>query len=263
MTATRGYQWRVGSFSLGLTLIMAGVSIALGWFGGNLAGVFSILRFWPAVLLLLGVEIVIASATTGREHPMIKYDWLGVFAIILIVSAGLLFEAADATGLLEKLEWAARAVTFDSVEIPGTAVAIDEGVFRAVISCDRGAVEIRTIEGGDSIVVFGSGSVTVLSPVEAENWAASFAVSSRREADTLFVTLQSPPVGEALWRSSSEAKWVVLVPSDVALDASAPSQIELIARGLSATATNRGRYAPPRWAPASTRCTSGQTWASS
>lgn len=226
-------QWRVGSFSLGIALILIGLAVAFEWTGNAKVGVFGLLRWWPAVLILLGLEIVIAGFLAGQGQPRLKYDWVGVIAIIMIVGASICLEAVNVTGFLAETHRAIASTRYTMLEFPANSIPVESGVTRAVVTCGAGSVEVRT-SSSDSIVVSGSGSVTAESEAAALAWAAEYRVVSRREGDVSYISFETPPIKSGLRNVASEARWVVLVPDGLHLDLSASSNVDVVARGLSA-----------------------------
>lgn len=85
---------RVGSFTTGLTLIAAGVLLCV-WLIHPGAYLYSVLRFSPLILVLLGAEILV-SCTVFRGERM-KYDFLSiVLCFVLLLTAGIGAAAAAA-----------------------------------------------------------------------------------------------------------------------------------------------------------------------
>lgn len=82
-------QRRVGTFTLGVVLVAAGLgmlasllwpSLEIGW----------LLKLSPLILVALGAETLLSARGGGR----VKYDWLGMLLCFLLVGAGLVFYAA-------------------------------------------------------------------------------------------------------------------------------------------------------------------------
>ncbi|WP_426349589.1 DUF4097 family beta strand repeat-containing protein [Alloiococcus sp. CFN-8] len=77
-------QWKVGTISLGILLISLGVA----WIYSTVTGMGffnSVFKWWPIVLILLGVEILIFSLIPSNENRRVKVDPLSIIIIILIV----------------------------------------------------------------------------------------------------------------------------------------------------------------------------------
>ncbi len=73
-------RWRVGSFSMGISLIFVGVLLLLGQIKA-IQSVYLILTWWPIVLIILGIEILVHIYLSKEEDPKVKYD---VFSMIII-----------------------------------------------------------------------------------------------------------------------------------------------------------------------------------
>ena len=83
-TAVSRQPRRVGTFTLGLVLVSAGILMALSLFCPQLDLTWA-LKASPAILVALGTETLIAAH--GAEH--IKYDWVGMILCLVLVCAAL------------------------------------------------------------------------------------------------------------------------------------------------------------------------------
>ena len=92
-------QFRVGTFSMGILLIAAGVLLLLGRFTG-IPSIKLILDFWPVILIILGIEILIYIFISKEDQPKIKYDGLSIFIILLLIFLSTIAYAG--TTILEK-----------------------------------------------------------------------------------------------------------------------------------------------------------------
>lgn len=80
---------RVGTFTMGVTMILVGVLLVcslLGW-GLQLEWVF---RFSPLILVALGVEVLVGAFSKGTK---LKYDFLSIFVCGILTLAALAFSA--------------------------------------------------------------------------------------------------------------------------------------------------------------------------
>lgn len=82
-------QWRVGTISMGIMLIGIGVLLLVEKVNG-IASINLIIKWWPLILVLLGVEILGFVYFSKEESPKIKYDGFSIFMVIVIIifSAG-------------------------------------------------------------------------------------------------------------------------------------------------------------------------------
>ncbi|QNL44751.1 hypothetical protein H8790_01470 [Oscillibacter hominis] len=81
---------RVGTFTMGLVLVVSGVFMLISMFFPEL-DLRWVLQAAPLALVSLGVETLLAS----RRRCRIKYDWVGMLLCVLIVCTALaLYTAA-------------------------------------------------------------------------------------------------------------------------------------------------------------------------
>jgi len=77
-------RWRVGTISTGLLLIATGIILLVSEIQG-FNGARVILRWWPVLLIVLGMEILAYVVFSREEQPKIKYDGLSIFLAIFII----------------------------------------------------------------------------------------------------------------------------------------------------------------------------------
>lgn len=80
---------RVGTFTMGCVMILAGIAICVSLFGGGLS-LELLFRLSPLVLVALGVEVLLASRHKGDR---LKYDFVSVILCIVLVCGTLCFAA--------------------------------------------------------------------------------------------------------------------------------------------------------------------------
>lgn len=77
-------KWRVGTISMGILLIATGILLLLSELKG-ISGAMLILRWWPVILIILGLEILAFIFLSKDDQPKIKFDGLSIFLTIMIV----------------------------------------------------------------------------------------------------------------------------------------------------------------------------------
>ena len=73
-------NYRVGTLTSGVTLVLLGVCCGVTAFAGNDI-MITALRFWPAILIMLGFELIV---TNFREQKPI-FDFASVLLMFLCV----------------------------------------------------------------------------------------------------------------------------------------------------------------------------------
>jgi heme/copper-type cytochrome/quinol oxidase subunit 4 len=77
-------KWRVGTFSMGLLLVAVGFLLLISEFAGW-NGVGVIIRWWPVILIVLGLEILIYLSLSREEQPRVKFDGFSIFIVVFII----------------------------------------------------------------------------------------------------------------------------------------------------------------------------------
>ena len=77
-------KWRVGTISMGLLLIAIGIIMITGRIYG-FSAVNLIAKWWPVILILLGIEILGYNIFAKNEDVKIVFDGFSIFATIVII----------------------------------------------------------------------------------------------------------------------------------------------------------------------------------
>jgi len=93
-------QWRVGTISLGFTLIFGGITLLIWQVSGQPAPLL-LLKWWPSVLVVLGLEVLAYTFQLNKEQPVLKYDLVSICLIFVLVGATLVLSFFSSVGLNE------------------------------------------------------------------------------------------------------------------------------------------------------------------
>jgi hypothetical protein len=69
---------------MGILLIATGLLLFTGEIQG-FNGAVLIMRWWPVILIVLGLEILAYIVFSHEEQPKIKFDGLSIFLAILVI----------------------------------------------------------------------------------------------------------------------------------------------------------------------------------
>ncbi len=75
---------RVGTLTLGLTLVVAGILMLVSLFYPQI-DLSLALKLSPVLLILLGIETLVAARGGGK----VKYDWVGMLLCFILTCAAL------------------------------------------------------------------------------------------------------------------------------------------------------------------------------
>jgi len=155
-------QWRVGTLSMGIILVALG-SIMLY---SQIAGVQSlglILKWWPIILVLLGVEILVYIFLSKQEQPKVKFDIFSIFIISFIMLAGVGVYAITSVVQYAK----------DNVSIlPSIDIYKNESRFEKYMTVDLGAkdtLKIKNTSGNVEVVKGDSDKIEINADIIIRN----------------------------------------------------------------------------------------------
>lgn len=210
-------QWRVGSFSMGLVLVLLGIGLLLDRFQGAQSALELIINWWPLVLILLGIEVLAAGILSRGEKHTIKYDFWSILLVIVFFLFSLTGYALSASGIIPVIQEAVN-LKEHAITLPEEVIGL-EGIKRVVLSCSGGALELRST--GDSAVrMFGRGTISAVSREEAAELAQSVKTDYYIEGNTLYIYVnelpyRSTPFG---WGGAGDLSRIILIPADMALE---------------------------------------------
>lgn len=111
--------WRVGSLSMGITLMLIGTALAVSLWQ-DIEVYEMLLWVAPIVFILLGAELLIYLKLSGSDHTIVRYDWISVFFVGVIGSCSLVLALLLSTGVFDELkrgmQMTQRSAFVDTVE---------------------------------------------------------------------------------------------------------------------------------------------------
>lgn len=180
-------RWRVGTLSMGLSLLFLGALIMVSQWRG--AEVFeTTLAWWPIIFILLGLEIVIYTLWFRGKGKM-YYDVLSVLFVGFIAVCCLVFAAFSSLGLTQEFRRTVSAVQ-ESYALPDWKGAVPEGVSTIIIqAAEPYGIKVDQT-GGNELNVFGSYSSNQGKLQEAQEQQL---LQTKHVGNTLYIILGETP----------------------------------------------------------------------
>lgn len=132
-------KWRIGSFTLGLFLVFLGVTLFAEQFNHGLAAML-MRNWWPALVILLGLEVLLTNVLLHRQDGKFTYDLLSVVFVAIIGFISLGVYSLQSIGLWDRLTGVVAGeteVVEQTVDIPvsGKAekVILDVGFYPGTV----------------------------------------------------------------------------------------------------------------------------------
>lgn len=203
-------QWRVGTVSMGLLLVGGGLVLLTSQF--DVRAVTVAMRWWPLLLVVLGIEVLVYSYLKKSEDGRVRFDIFSILIILFLVVSGVGLKTAQEAGVAGWIQEQLRLSNYTMV-LPEIQVQIPSQVQKVVLwSAQNSQLEIRSTSV-ETMVAGGNVAVRAKSEEEARQMAEqALKVSTREAGSTLFITLSG---GHDL---------KVCLPSRVELEVNAPGQ---------------------------------------
>ncbi|WP_371068940.1 hypothetical protein [Sediminibacillus sp. JSM 1682029] len=182
-------KWRVGSVSMGAALILLGTVIMLSQFF-DWDATTVLLAWFPLILIVLGVEIILYVYMSRQEQPVVKYDILSIVFITFLGGVALILFIGATTGLLDKIKTTVQAEEVEAT-LPPIEKNIGDKVKKIVLESAEGT-RLETNNTG-AIHIFGTfhSSTASKKDIKPEE-VASF----HQVGDTLYVEMLEAPTSQ-------------------------------------------------------------------
>ncbi|WP_445490007.1 hypothetical protein [Niallia sp. 03133] len=209
--------WRVGTFSMGLSLLFLGIFLLLSQFlNWELTTVLKV--WWPFILVVLGIEILLYLFTAKQEKPYLNFDLFSIIIVGLIGTAGIAMVFLQSTGLITALEeeFTKEEIT---MELPSFDYKLKNEIKRIVVDTEGQRSPIA-IEGTNEnkISLFGTYR-TVSTDNKVILKKPKDYVLVNEKGDTVYINLKDLPIRSSGFSSSySTIQSTILIPTDVKVE---------------------------------------------
>ncbi|MEH7353813.1 hypothetical protein V7150_09555 [Neobacillus drentensis] len=206
--------WRVGTFSMGASLLFLGLFLFFSKFLHlNLVQIMT--AWWPLLLIVLGVEILVYLFLSRQEKPMLKYDFLSIIFVGVIGMVGIGFAVLNTTGLMNKVE-EVMAREERSFELPAYSYQMDDSIKRVVVRTVGYDMTIEATEEKE-VSMFGTYRVQT-GKKEKLLKSADDIIAANKKGDTLYLNVKTLPNEVGPFDSQGMMAGTILVPKDVKLE---------------------------------------------
>ncbi len=209
-------QWRAGSFSLALILVLLGVGLLVDRFSGAPKALELVVTWWPLALILLGTEILAAGFLPRSEQFPLKYDGWSIFLLVVLFFFGLGSYALSSSGMIAQIQ-EALAISDYPCTIPDQKVDL-AGIKKIVLSTHGGALEIRN-GAGEELTILGQATIPAVSAEAAARMAEQGRAGLKTVGDTLYIRIDAVPTQHNIFRhNSSRCERTIFIPAVMPLE---------------------------------------------
>lgn len=128
--------WKIGTYSMGLTLIGIGLSFGVSLWQETTAYEL-LLWLAPIVFIVLGLELLIVHNTRFLTHYKLQYNWIAVWFVGFVGAGALILAAFLSSGLLEEVNQMFK-VKERSVYIEERAQLPEQSIEKIVVKSELG-----------------------------------------------------------------------------------------------------------------------------
>ncbi|MBD8069632.1 hypothetical protein [Bacillus sp. PS06] len=209
-------KWRVGTVSMGLSLILLGVILSISQVKGTGAFV-PLVMWWPAILVVLGIEILLFLFFSKQENPIIKYDILSILFVGVLGTVGIALTVLTSSGLLEEVHTVvgSEQKTFD---LPALAENLPEDIQRVIVETGFQAVKVEATKE-DELHVFGTYRSDILPKEEPPITNVDEYMMTKTVGNTFYIYLKQPKVKNSPFSGSyTNISPTIVVPENLRLE---------------------------------------------
>jgi hypothetical protein len=223
--------WRVGTVSMGAALVLLGVLLLLS---RVLAfEIYTImLSWWPAILIVLGIEIIVFLFINGKEKAVVKYDVFSIIFIGFIGTVGIAFALVSSLGIVDEVRDVISRQD-ETRDLPMLLEQLPNSVTRVVIEADHTPLVIEETTSREYSIFgtyrtqFSKNDTQILKMTEEY-------VTTHQKGDTLYVTLKRLPERNNWNYSYTTMAVTMLVPSNVNVEVRKSQEVVLRPRTINA-----------------------------
>ncbi|MBP1992569.1 hypothetical protein [Paenibacillus eucommiae] len=146
-------RWRVGTFSMGISLVMVGATLLISTWKG-LPAFDILLGWWPIVFIMLGVEILLFIFFSKKEQPVLYYDMFSIMFVGVLCCFCVVFSLVTSSGVMNEIRYSLGSVE-KTLDLPDIKEPISQEVKRIVIQANGQVPKIDKMTGRE-LHLFGS-----------------------------------------------------------------------------------------------------------
>ncbi len=208
-------KWRVGSVSMGVSLMLLGVLLFFSQTGATML-VNLLLTWWPSVVILLGIEILLYVFLSRSEKVIVHYDMVSIFFVGLIGSLCIMLAVLSSVGILSELRQG-----IGSVELTKSLAELKQAVPKEVKQIVvQTADQYVTVQGANQrdVNIFGTYRLSSMIPESVQKDLEQEYASIRTIGETMYITLNEMPDKRGMNHFTPVANVTLVLPQDVKVD---------------------------------------------
>jgi hypothetical protein len=208
-------RWRVGTLSMGVTLISLGLTLFISsWQGVTVFD--TLIKLWPIVFVLLGCEILLYLFLSRTEKPVLHYDVFSIFFVSFLCVCCLLFSLLTSTGLMEEFRYSinSKVVTAD---LPNTQFDVPTGIEKIIVQTSDRKLKIDK-NSSTEIRLLGNYQVDALDNSEQMVLKTEDVARTETIGKTMYVLIKELPAKRGFERNQPVSSMILVVPQAIPVE---------------------------------------------
>jgi hypothetical protein len=208
-------RWRVGTLSMGVSLISVGLTLFFSSWQGVTA-FDTLISLWPIIFVLLGCEILLYLFLSRTEKPVLHYDLFSIFFVSFLCVCCLLFSFLTSTGLMEEFRYTINSKVFTE-DLPNTQFDVPVGIEKIIVQTSDRKLKVDKNSSAE-IRLLGNYQVNALDKSEQITLKTEDIARIETVGRTMYVLIKELPGKRGFERNQPISSMILVVPQAIPVE---------------------------------------------
>ncbi|QGQ93449.1 hypothetical protein EHS13_00150 [Paenibacillus psychroresistens] len=208
-------RWRVGTLSMGVSLISLGLTLLVSSWQGIIA-FDTLIKLWPIIFVLLGCEILLYLFLSRSEKPILHYDVFSIAFVSFLCLCCLLFSLLTSTGLMEEFRYTINS-NVATADLPDTKFDVPVGIEKIIVQTADRKLKIDT-NSLPEIRLLGIYQKDVTLKSEQPALKSEDVVTTKTIGKTMYVLIKQLPEKRGFERDQPVSSMILVVPQAIPVE---------------------------------------------
>jgi hypothetical protein len=208
---------RIGTITAGIFMIVLGAILLLSLTVGKKLSL-TLIYFWPAFIILLGVEILYHHYKSSKGEKL-RYDVASMFVLLIFGLTAIGLYSLQASGILSVIDELSKSSLF-TIDASKHGIPVDSDINKIVIENSSQDVFTVRVQDRNNVAIDGNMNINAASRKLAEDFVNNnkpFSVT--KQGHELIIKTRPMYAGRWFLKGTIQACPItVTVPSNIALD---------------------------------------------
>ncbi|GAA0328826.1 exosporium protein ExsE [Bacillus carboniphilus] len=207
--------WRVGTFSMGASLLILGITLLVSQFTEVNVN-HMLVSWWPFIFIVLGVEVLLYLWLQRAGKERLRYDILSIFFVGMLGMVGLAFVVLSQIGITDYVERLLMR-EYLTMELPEYDQSLNDEIERVVVKSQSESTLTLETSPSSTLSIFGTYSGEFDREAGKIQRTEDY-ITATKKGDTLFVTIKKPARTAGPFSTYYTMNPTILIPQHVNLE---------------------------------------------